>query len=209
MPRSAGFLMLLALVLACDRATEPVDLSTSSGAAFATTGKTIDPSALTPDPALAGAEAVCQADGQWIICHTTLTIQSVNQPLVGFPCGTVYETSIDTREGIRWYNAGDSVIVKRRVTQRLEGTWSLSSDGAGPTVILEASSNWYDSRYADPNDLDSGTRASHGEFTLRAPGYGTIAHIAGVDTPDGSHHGVFLLPEDPAVAAELCAALTP
>ncbi len=55
--------MQLALLLACDRATEPVDLSASSGPAFATTGKIIDPSALTPDPVLGGIEAVSQATG--------------------------------------------------------------------------------------------------------------------------------------------------
>jgi hypothetical protein len=209
MPRPAGPLLLLALAVGCDRATEPADTPTSSPA-FASAAKIVDPSALTPDPAVTGAEAECQADGQWIICHTTLTIEMINRPLVDFPevpCGTIYETSIDTRAGIRWYNAGDSVIVKRHVTQSLEGSWSLSPDGTGPTVTLKGSGNWYDADYADPNDIDSGTGASHGELTLRAPGYGTIAHIAGLDTPEG-HRGLFRIPEDPAVAAELCAALT-
>ena len=101
----------------------------------------------------------------------------------------------------------DSVIVKRRVSQQIEGSWSLSPDGTGPTVVLKGSGNWYDSDYADPNDIDSGIGASHGELTLRAPGFGTTIHIAGLDTPDG-HRGVFHIPEDPAIAAELCAALT-
>jgi hypothetical protein len=48
----------------------------------------------------------------------------------------------------------------------------------------------------------------HGNgFTLQAPGFGVIAHIAGLDLPDGTHHGVARVIEDPAVAAELCSAL--
>ena len=67
---------------------------------------------------------------------------------------------------------------------------------------------WYDSQYADPNDIDSGVGASHGEVTVQAPGFGVIAHIAGLDRPDDTHRGVFRPIEDPAAAAELCAALT-
>jgi hypothetical protein len=211
MPRLAGPLVLLALAAACDRATDPADTSTSGAAAFAAAAKTVDPSSLTPNPALAGASAECRADGRWIICHTSLVIESVNQPLVDFPavpCGTIYETSTDSRTGIRWYNAADSVIVKRHVDQSIRGSWSLSPGGSDPTVTLKGSGNWHDADYADPNDLDSGTRASHGELTLRAPGFGTPIHIAGLDAPDGTHHGSFRIPEDTAVAAELCAALT-
>jgi hypothetical protein len=50
--------------------------------------------------------------------------------------------------------------------------------------------------------------SAHGEFTLSAPGYGVISHVAGLDLTDGIHHGVFRVVEDPQVAAELCAALT-
>ena len=114
------------LVLACDRATEPVDLSTSSGPAFATTGKTIDPSALTPDPALGGIKG--RVPGRRAVGFTAMSCGDINiqtgsdQSIEGFPCGTVYETSIDTREGIRGGNesSAHSVIVKRRVTQRLQ-----------------------------------------------------------------------------------------
>jgi hypothetical protein len=124
-------------------------------------------------------------------------------------CGTIYETSTDVRYGIRWYNAADSIIVKRNVTQKVEGTWSLSPDGSGPTVIVTASDNWYDGNHADPTDLESGTGASHGEVTIRAPDVGVIVHIAGLDRTDEAHHGVFRFQEDPAVATKLCAALTP
>jgi hypothetical protein len=209
MPRLSGLLVTLALAAACDRATDPVETSALS-AAFATGAKTVDPGALTPVPA-PPTVAECRADGRWIVCHTTLTIDLVNEPLVdvpAVPCGTIYETSTDIRHGIRWYNAADSIIVKRHVTQSAEGTWSLSPDGSGPTARLQASGNWYDSDYADPNDLSSGTGAAHGEVKILAPGYGRIIQIAGLDDPEGNHHGLFRLADDPTVAAELCAALT-
>ena len=101
------------------------------------------------------------------------------------------------------------MIVKRHVRQDVDGTVSLSPQGAGPTVDLTVHANWYDDRYADPLDLDSGVRNYHGEFTLQAPGFGVIAHIAGLDLPDGTHRGVFRDIDDPTVAAKLCAALTP
>jgi hypothetical protein len=210
-PILTGAAILTATLLtACDRATDPADSSMQNTAtpAFAADSKAVDPAALTPAPLLVGAEAECRADGQWILCHTTLALEPVNEPVFDLPCGTVYETSRDVRHGTRWYDAADSVIVKRHVTQDLEGTWSLSPEGAGPTVAISTHANWYDSQYADPTDLDSGVGASHGEFTAQAPGFGVIAHIAGLDRPDDTHRGVFQPIEDPAVAAELCAALT-
>ena len=206
----AGTAMLAtALLTGCDRSADPTSPSTQSTVthALAASSKAIDPAALTPPPLLVGAEAECRADGRWILCHTALVIELVNEPVFDLSCGTVYETSHDGRLGTRWYNAADSVIVKRHVTQDLEGTWSLSPDGTGSIVAISAHANWYDSQYADPSDIDSGTGASHGEFTVQAPGFGVIAHIAGLDRPDDTHRGVFRPIEDPAVAAELCAAL--
>jgi hypothetical protein len=49
----------------------------------------------------------------------------------------------------------------------------------------------------------------HGNlFMVRAPGSGVMVHVAGIDRPDGSHHGVGRIPEDPEVAGQLCVALT-
>jgi hypothetical protein len=203
-------MLAAALLTACDRATDPADSSRQNAdtSAFAAGSKAIDPAALTPAPLLVGAEAECRVGGRWIICHTTLVLQPVNEPVLELPCGTVYETSRDVRLGTRWYNAADSVIVKRHVTQDLEGTWSLSPEGSGPTVAINVHANWYDSQYADPTDIDSGVGASHGEVMVRAPGRGVIAHIAGLDRPDDIHRGVVRFIDNPAVAAELCAALT-
>ena len=207
---TAAAILLATLITACDRATDPTD-SPSRGTdapAFAAAGKAVDPAALTPAPQLVGAEAECRADGRWILCHTTLAVDLVNEPVFDLTCGTVYETSRDVRHGIRWYNAADSVIVKRHVTQDLEGAWSLSPAGAGPTLSVDVHANWYDSQYADPTDLGSGVGATHGEFTVKAPGVGVIAHIAGLDRGDDAHRGVFRPIEDPAVAATLCETLT-
>jgi hypothetical protein len=209
-PTIAGAAMLLAGLIACDRTTDPADpsMQNTPAPAFAAASKAVDPAALTPAPLLVGAEAECRADGQWILCHTTLAVELVSEPVFDLTCGTVYETSHDVRLGMRWYNAADSVIVKRHVTQDLAGTWTLSPAGAGPTLSVEMHANWYDSQYADPTDIGSGVGASHGEFTAKAQGIGLIAHIAGLDRGDDAHRGVFRPIEDPAVAATLCEALT-
>ena len=203
-------LTLSALIAGCDHTADPV---ASSGVSWPTSelspaSKAVDPASLTPAPA-PPTEAECQADGTWIICHTSLVIETVNAPAFDVGCGTIYETSRDVRLGIRWYDAADKVIVKRHVTQDFEGTWTLSPDGTGPALTVTAHDNWDDSQYADPNDLDSGVRFTHGNgVAVQAPGAGTIAHIAGLDTPD-THHGVARFIDDPAVAARLCSVLTP
>src|SRR5215208_1880871 len=112
--------MLSAVLLtACNRATEPADSSPQNTAtpAFDAGSKVVDPAALTPAPLLVGAEAECRAGGQWILCHTRLALELVNEPVFDLTCGTVYETSQDVRLGTRWYDAADSVIVKRHVRQ--------------------------------------------------------------------------------------------
>ncbi len=204
----ARILILAALATACDRIGNPLEPGPAAVPTLAAASKSVDPGALTPAPSQVGATAECQTDGQWIICHTTLTIDLVNEPVFDLSCGTVYETSHDVRLGTRWYDAGDSVIVKRHVRQDVSGTWSLSPDGAAPTATLSAHANWYDSRYADVTDLDSGVTDYHGEIMLRAPGFGVSAHIAGLDRSDGGpHRGLDRELDDPAVVAELCAAL--
>jgi len=174
----------------------------------ATAGPLVDPSTLQPTPP-PGAE--CREDGAWIICHTGLVFTPVNEPILDFelPCGAVYETSTDVRRGIRWYNSSDSKLVTRLVTQDLEGTWSLSPTGTGPTVMITVHANWRNVNINADADESTWPTTSHGDgFTVQAPGFGVIAHIAGLDLPDSSHHGVARVLEDPEVAAELCAALT-
>lgn len=209
MSRLLLYPMVVALLVGCDQATDPVETSPAGAPALAAAGHAVDPGALTPAPP-PQIEAQCRADGRWIVCRTTQVIELLNEPLLDLPvpCGTLYETSTDVRHGIRWYAAADSVIVKRHVTQAFEGTWSLSPDGNGSTVRISGHGNWQDGQYADPEDLDSGVRSSHGELTVQAPGSGVIAHVSGLDAPDGTHHGAVRDIDDPAVAAELCEALT-
>jgi hypothetical protein len=71
------------LLSGCDPATQPADFSTqnTSTPAFAAGSKALDPAALTPAPLLVGAESECRADGLWILCHITLVLESVNEPV--------------------------------------------------------------------------------------------------------------------------------
>jgi hypothetical protein len=58
--------------------------------------------------------------------------------------------------------------------------------------------------------VSSGSLQERGtSLTISAPGYGVIVHIAGQFVPDDeTFHGTVRFPDDPEVAAELCAALT-
>jgi hypothetical protein len=174
-----------------------------SMSAPALAGPVVDPATLQPVPP---PGAVCRADGPWTICQTVFDGSSENAPAFDLPCGTVYETFRDVREGIRWYL--DGKLVKRFVSQNADGSWSLSPTGAGPTVTVTAQANWRN-EYAVPGDESSGPTVFHGNGVVaRAPGFGVIAHIAGLDLPDGTHHGVVRFIDDPQVAAVLCEALT-
>jgi hypothetical protein len=201
MRRRAGFTIArLVLTAAALLVAAPV-----AGAAPASAGPTVDPSTLTPPPP-PGAE--CRLDGQWGICQTSLVIERVNEPTeVVLPCGQPYETSTDVRRGIRFYNA-EGLLVKRFATADVEGTWSLSPTGEGPTADVRANANWW-IVLAVPGDESTGELTQHGnEFTVSSPGFGVIVHIAGLDLPEGDHRGLFRVEADPQVAAELCAALT-
>jgi hypothetical protein len=199
--------VLCALLLAaCDATTDASDpLSNAPNKpVFATAGNIVDPNTLIPVPP---PGAVCRADGNQTICHTEGTTDLVNEPAFDLTCGTVYETSHAVRSGIRWYNS-EGKLVKRFFTQDVEGTWSLSPTGSGPTATLSLHNN-FTNLYAVPGDEGSATQVEHGEGSLRAPGFGVIVHGAGLDEPDGTHHGAFRFIDDPAVAAEGCTALTP
>lgn len=208
MRRFAEYLVLTSLLAACDSASDP---TASPGGdpnlpAFAVAGTIVDPGTLIPVPP---PGAVCRADGNGTICHTAVTINLVNEPVFELTCGVVYETSNDMRRGIRWYNP-DNEIVRRFVSQDVEGTWSLLADGGEPTVVISGHDNWRNV-YTVPGDDQSGDQPVHGDvFTARVPGVGVIAHLAGLnpDAPDHLGHGVFRGIDDPAVAVKLCAALS-
>jgi hypothetical protein len=173
-------------------------------AAPAAAGPLVDPDTLQPP------RTDCRLDGAWIICQTGLSFTPVNEPIldIELPCGTMYWTGSDVRSGIRWYSADDRKLVKRFVSFETDSVVSLSPTGAGPTATLEQHYNWWN-YYAIPGDESSGSLQEPGNsLTISAPGYGVIVHIAGQFVPDETFHGTFRFPDDPEVAAELCAALT-
>ena len=95
-------------------------------------GPIVDPDTLQPVP----PNATCRDDGRQIICDTFIEEFAVNEPIADFdlPCGTIYETSYYRGDGTRWYVA--RLAVKRHVAASLDGSWSLSPTGAGPTVRI-------------------------------------------------------------------------
>jgi hypothetical protein len=197
-------MLATALMTGCDRVADSVDPASGTSGVPAFAAGAVDPNTLTPAPP---EGAVCHADGQWIICHTTLSFAPVNEPVFDLPCGLFYETGFDDRRGIRWYNS-DGLLAKRFVSQDAETSLSLSPVGTGPLVAVTIHLNWRND-YAVPGDESTGPEIIHGNgLTLKGP-HGVIAQIAGLDLPDGTHRGVLRFVDDPAVAAAVCAALTP
>ncbi len=172
----------------------------------AAAGSVVDPSALQPPP----PNAVCREAGGQVICDTFLVEEVVNEPIADFdlPCGTIYETSHYRGDGTRWYV--DGKVVRRHVEASLEGTWSLSPTGAGPTLKISGSwSVW--TVWTTPGDDSTAvdTRNSGNGFKISAPSFGIINHDAGLSQPDGPHHGILgKFPFTPEIEASLCAALT-
>ena len=167
----------------------------------AAAGPIVDPSTLEPEP----PNAVCREDGRQVICDTFVVEEPVNEATGDvLPCGAIYQTSHYRGDGTRWYV--DGKVVRRHVAASLDGTWSLSPTGAGPTVKIAFHANWRN-EYAIPGDESSGPEVLHGSgFSVRAPGVGVIAHVAGL-TSDGTHRGVLRFIDDPQVAAAVCAVL--
>ena len=119
--------------------------------------------------------------------------------------GTLYETSRDDRDGMRWYQ--DGRLVRRFVSRHMSGYWSLSPTGDGPRVTIRGNSNWW-TDYPVPGDESSEQITSHRLDLLgQAPGGGIVAQGTGVFFRDDTHHGLFRIPEDPEVGAAICAAL--
>jgi hypothetical protein len=187
---------LVALVLAS---------GTISRATPASAGEIVDPNTLTPVP----PNATCRDDGRQIICDTFVIEDLVNEPITDFdlPCGTIYETSHYRGDGTRWYV--DRLVVRRHVAASLDGAWSLSPTGAGPTVNISGYwSIW--TVWTTPGDDSTAveTSSSGSDFKLSSPGFGVILHDVGLTYADGTHHGV-TGDFTPEVKTALCAALTP
>jgi hypothetical protein len=165
---------------------------------------TVDPSTLQPPPP---PGASCRLDGRFVICQTEFHEPFDAEPMIELPCGTLYQTSRDDREGIRWYE--DGLLVRRFVSRHMSGYWTLSPTGDGPFVTISGHSNWW-TDYPIPGDEASERNTNHGlDLLAKAPGGGIIAQVTGVFFADETHHGIFRIPEeDPLVQGALCDALT-
>jgi len=159
----------------------------------------VDPTTLTPP---LQPFRVCYEEGPWVNCDTSGVTTSSNEPAFELSCGTVYETSTDTRHATRWYR--DGLLVERIVQSKVRGTWSLSPTAGGPTVGFMADLSW-DERFLVPGDLNSDSEVSHGNF-LRIEGMGSLGRETGIWLPDGTHHGL-LTDDSPESEAKLCALL--
>ena len=132
----------------------------------ASAGALVDPSTLTPPP----PNATCRAAGNQVICDTFVVEDLVNEPVFDLPCGTVYETSHYRGDGTRWYVNG--LVVRRHVAMSLDGSWSLSPEGTGPTVKI--SGGWSGKTiWTTPGDTDTAVETQSGsDFKASAPGAG-------------------------------------
>jgi hypothetical protein len=173
-------------------------------AASAAAGPVVESATLQPPPP---PGTVCRSDGPWTICSRETVDSWTLVPIFQLPCGQLYESAVDAREARRWYL--DGKLVKRRVVQNAEATWSLSPTGSGPAVEVGIHANWI-VELAVPGEESTGSLTAHGNFaTVHLPGAGGALHIAGIDLPDGTHRGVFRFVDDPDAVQALCAALEP
>ena len=164
----------------------------------------VDPSTLTPPPP---PGARCFTTGpERVTCDTFLNFTFENQPDFEVPCGVLYVSGTDFRDGFRFYENG--LLVRRHITGAVNATWSLSPTGDGPTVDLIAHiSLWEVWPVPGGRDEDAVLLASSGlDIKTRTPGLGAAFQNAGRFEGDGSHTGIFRAFSDESIAA-LCAAL--
>ena len=165
-------------------------------------GGSVDPGSLQPPPP-PGAQ--CSADGQWIICATTFDTTYANEPAFELPCGQVYGTATDLRDGRRWYANG--LLVRRHVVQDAAGTLSLSAVGDAPVLTFVSHTEWGEV-YTIPGDVDSAVGHQAGtDLLIKSPKGGVVAHISGRTNADEEFTGLFVAPDDPSLAATMCEAL--
>ena len=149
-------------------------------------GAPVDPSTLIPEPP-PGAE--CWSVGKATVqCKTFKDFDFDAEPVFDVACGTVYETSRDHRDGLRWYVNG--LAEKRFVHGFMTGTWSLSPSGGGKVVKI--SNDWVSwSTWETPGDDDTVLETSVGlQFRATAPGLGNAILQKGTVYPDGSTRGI-------------------
>jgi hypothetical protein len=175
-------------------------LGGASGAAAAQ----VDPSTLTPPPP-PGARCFTTGPGR-VTCDTVLNFTLENAPDLELPCGQLYITGTDFRDGFRFYE--NALIVRRHVTASLNATWSLSPTGDGPSVRLVAHLSWW-SVWPVPGGVDGEDAFTSTGLDVKVigPGLGADFQIAGRFAPDSDHTGIFTAFSDESLVA-LCGALT-
>ena len=159
----------------------------------------VDPTTLTPP---LKPFRICYEDGPWVKCDTSGVTITENEPDGELPCGPVYLTMTETAHSTRWYR--DLLLVERNTTYRMRGSWSLSPDGAGPSVGISADFSWHE-QFPVPGDLTSDVEVSHGNF-IRVDGLGAIGADSGIFKADGTFRG-HVGEDDPEEAGILCAML--
>ena len=148
----------------------------------------VDPSTLTPPPP---PGARCHTTGpERVVCDTVLNESFENLPDFELPCGVVYLTGTDHREGFRFYE--DGLMVRRHVTADLDAIAALSPTADGPSVRMTSHRNWW-SVWPIPGGSDDEAVYTQAGMDLKfsAPGLGASFQIAGRFDPAGSHSGLF------------------
>ncbi len=177
-------------------------IASLAGAGVSSAHTLIDPTTLTPP---LKQFRICFQDGPWVKCDTSNPNFSYANQATDFnlPCGTIYESGTVTTHATRWYN--NLLLVERNAQEHIDGTWSLSPTGAGPTVAFAVDDNWHET-FLVPGDLSSDSIVEHGSF-VRVPALGAEFHVSGINMPDGTSHGHMSFTDEAKV--RLCALLTP
>ena len=172
--------------------------------ASSTLAAAVDPNSLTPPPP-PGARCFTTGPGR-VTCDTVLNFALENVPDFEIPCGMLYVTGTDFRDGFRFYE--DGLLVRRHVTAHFDATWSLSPIGDGPSVSLIARLSWQEVWPVPGEDNEGVLVASTGvDIKAISPGLGADFQISGRTIADETHTGIFTAFSDESLAA-LCGALT-
>jgi hypothetical protein len=121
-------------------------------------------------------------------CDTFKDFPLDHEAVFNLSCGTVYETSTDHRDGIRWYRGG--VLVKRHVDEDGRGFWSTSPTANDGPVHLFAGWASTTSWTVPGDDSTAQERLQGVGIRITGPNGSPIVNIAGQDALDGTHHGI-------------------
>ena len=102
-----GLVVVLVAIVGLTSAGPAVATSVGQNGRIAEAGDLVDPSTLTPEPPPgATCWAVTRAS---TLCTTARDLGLTKEPVFSLACGKVYETSVDHRDGVRWYVDGKAV----------------------------------------------------------------------------------------------------